>query len=162
MLSQHQQFQMTEMLNRLENNHFVSRPHHKTRRSDGDIVTKEENNKLLIQIRINSFDEGKSGVLTLSQNEQKFTLMSVMIRDRRFGGDDRASFIIPQKIGIKDIQIIENIVMGACVCIGRGSVRKESTDLDISQNKFSLYLPSITPLPIFTKDFSVINLPSQY
>ena len=150
--------QIPELLTRLQSENYEARAKNRTRRQDGEIVISEFESieQFAVQIRLNSYDSGKCGVVDLKSVNGRVSATGLMIRERVMGGDDRELIAIPQGVFRTDLPTVENLIYGACQCVARGSVLRED------DNMYGLFLPSIQLLPSFDEDFEICKLPPRY
>lgn len=151
-----------ELVRHLDSREFVERDPHRTRRSDGSIVvTMGENSAERLQIRLNAYSLAQSAVLELLISEPQVSAVSLMIRPRAMGGDDRSEVAIPQRIAMDSLPKVGNILLAACVCVGRGQVEPLISS-GSQRASFDLFLPSSNPLPHFDAEYRVIGLSPLY
>lgn len=153
-------YQAKELLSRLKSGQFNLRKENSTRRADGEATLEESPLSNTLHIRLNAFGASMSAVVALEIGEDGVTARSVQIRTREMGGDDRGQIAIPQALTPENLKIVENLVFGACACVGRGAVK--ITQTDPTRKSFQLFLPSQNPLPTFNEHFELIGLRSQY
>ena len=153
--------QLQELVNRLDSNRFTLRSHNSSRRCDGTVVlgiggTSEGRT---VQLRLNAYEHGLRGIVDLIVRNGTVEARGLMIRPSTMDGDSReliATLRVPLPA---DRPTIENIIYGACGCVGRGSVRIEESK---TGGSFDLFLPSGNPLPFFNQNFEVVGLASMY
>lgn len=155
---------VSELVRRLDSHDYVERAAHKSRRSDGSITIMfgENTGHGRLQIRLNAYSLAQSAVLELQTRPDQVRAVSLMVRPRAMGGDDRSEVVIPQRIGGEAFAKVGNIITAACVCVGRGQVEAMPTPQGVRRASFEIFLPSSNPLPHFDAEYRVIGLSSLY
>lgn len=154
--------QVLELINRLESSTYVSRSLNSTRRNDGEVLLSDPYGpESTLQIRMNAFSEQRSAVVTIQYSSGYWEVSRLMVRESRMSGDDRSLFAIPQAVQKVDMQLAENLLHAACLCVARGSVERQLSP-GSATGVYTVYLPSIKPLPEFDRDFNIKHLPSLY
>jgi hypothetical protein len=160
-------FNARELVRLLTAAQFVERNQSGQRRLDAEVVLKcsPDCSRQVVDIRLMAYSSGSSGAITMILTEGTVEISSCIIRESKFTADDRSQFLIANHPTNADRPIIDNVILGASVCVGRGTVRPlsfEDANPSDSRRGYHLFLPSMNPLPYFDADFNVIGLPSAY